>query len=132
MSRRKEKLKNARQMASLKHAFQQNKGKFGFMPVSDIPARVKDRSTNQSVHIIDAHKLLAKDGRPNYRGLQIPVKSSLNYEKFTSYLKNYWDWQLPLFIKFGFPLDIDRNKEIVSDQRNHKSAYSTGLMLTNI
>ena len=73
------------------------------MPVSGIPARIKDNSKNENVDIIEAHKLLAKDGRPNYRGLQIPVKSSLNHEKFATYLKSYWDWQLPLFIKFGFP-----------------------------
>ena len=67
-------------MPQLQPAFRQNKGKFGFLPLSSIPTPVKDVSENKDVHIIDAHKLLAKDGRPNYRGLQIPVKSSLNYE----------------------------------------------------
>ena len=32
MSRRKEMIKKARQMPSLQHVFQQNKGKFGFFP----------------------------------------------------------------------------------------------------
>ena len=63
------------------------------------------------------------DGRPNYKGLQIPVKSALNYEKFAAYLKDYWDWQLPYFIKFGFPLDIKENPDIDSEIINHKSAY---------
>ena len=73
-------------MPHLKHAFQQNKGKFGFLPLSKLPSPVKDLSDNKNVHIIAAHKLLSKDGRPNYKGLQIPIKSSLNHEKFAFYL----------------------------------------------
>ena len=66
--------------------------------------------------------MLLKDGRPNFSGLQIPVKSSLNPDKFASYLKGYWDWQLPLFIKFGFPLDITPGAKLNSEEINHPSA----------
>ena len=39
---------------------------------------------------------------------------------FFQNLHNYRDWQIPFFIKFGFPLD-DINCEIFSDQINHES-----------
>ena len=48
--------------------------------------------------------------------------SKLNYDRWVAYLDSYWDWQLPLLIKYGFPLDFDRNQAIFSDSINHKSA----------
>ena len=36
--------------------------------------------------ILQAHKLLKEDGRENFRGLQIPVKSKLNNKKIFKYL----------------------------------------------
>ena len=37
-------------------------------------------------------------------------------------MRNYWDWQLPFLIKFGFPLDLHPNSEILPTKMNHKSA----------
>ena len=36
----------------------------------------------------------------------------------------YWDWQLPLFLKFGFPLDFPDEKRhcLASTNINHSSA----------
>ena len=68
------------------------------------------------------HEKLKEDGRPNYCGLQLPVPSKLNAEKFSLYLKDYWDWQVAFFVKFGFPLDIGNNKTLVSEPGNHPSA----------
>ena len=62
------------------------------------------------VNIMDLHRELRKDERHNYVGLQVPVQSKLNAEKWASYLADYWDWQLLLLVKYGFPLDL---KEIV-------------------
>ena len=64
------------------------------------------------------------DGRHNYEGLQIPVASKFNCDAWCKYLTEYWDWQLPLLIKYGFPLDFNRNSRITSDKINHKSAIS--------
>ena len=122
MAKRREKLENAKHLPSHRHIFDQNKGKFVFLPVSAFPAPINDNSDNQNIDLITAHKLLRKDGRPNYKGLQTPVKSALNPEKFALYLKDYWDWQIPFFVKFGFPLDVDREIPIHSDKINHKSA----------
>ena len=66
--------------------------------------------------------MLREDGRHNYEGLQIPVTSNLNYRVWAGYLREYWDWQLPLLIKFGFPLDFNRDSVVTSHDINHKSA----------
>ena len=55
-------------------------------------------------------------------GLQIPVVSKLNHDKWAVYLEKYWDWQLPPLIKYVFPLDFDRNHIVHSERINHKSA----------
>ena len=112
--------------------FQQNAGGFGFIPLSNLPDRVLDRTCEKpSDAVLHVHKRLKLDGRPNYRGLQIPLVSKLNFEKFASYLENYWDWMLPLYVKFGFPLDIDENKVIKSDMKNHASATKFGTHVEN-
>ena len=55
---------------------------------------------------MDIHNELRTNGRHNYLGLQVPVQSKVNAEKWASYLADYWDWQLPLLVKYGFPLDF--------------------------
>ena len=37
-------------------------------------------------------------------------------------MKDYWDKQLPLLIRFGFPLDYDRKGTLISHCDNHSSA----------
>ena len=84
--------------------------------------KISDNSNAIKLDIVKAHLLLKKDVRPNYAGLQIPIKSKITYELLAEYLKYYWDWQLPFLVEFGFPLDIDTKKIIETDQINHKSA----------
>ena len=72
-------------------------------------------------NILHLHKLLRQDGRHNYEGLQIPIRSQLNFEKRKSYLQDYWDWQLPLLSKYGFPLGYKHHNTTQNDQINHKS-----------
>ena len=103
--------------------FRQNSAAFGFIPTAQLPDKIKDNSNAPpSEDVLDMHKKLQLDGRPNYRGLQLPVKSKLNYERFATYLDQYWDWLLPFYVKFGFPLDVDSKIQIDSDRINHKSA----------
>ena len=71
---------------------------------------------------MNLHRELRKDGKHNYVGLQVPVKSKLNAEKRASYLADYWDWQLSLLVKYGFPLDFKRNTIVCHDIAFHKSA----------
>ena len=104
---------------------QQNTPAFGFIPIYGLGSRVIDRKQGSLCNdILQLHRILRSDGRYNFRGLQIPVASKLNYDVWSKYLTEYWDWQLPLLIKYGFPLDFNRNSPIVSEKINHKSATS--------
>ena len=55
-------------------------------------------------------------------GTILKVPSKLNAEVWAQYLVNYLDWQLPLLIKYGFPLDFDRGSTLVCENVSHKSA----------
>ena len=101
----------------------QNTPLFGFIPIYGLKGRVYDRRKNNICQkITELHQKLRKDGRHNYVGLQIPVPSKLNAEKWASYLTGYWDWQLLLLVKYGFPIDFNRNKNICHTLGNHNSA----------
>ena len=101
----------------------QNTPLFGFIPIYGLQSPVCDRKENNICHnIMDLHSKLRKDGRHNYIGLQVPVKSKLNAEKWASYLADYWDWQLPLLVKYGFPLDFKRSTAVCHGTANHNSA----------
>ena len=104
---------------------QQNSPAFGFIPIYGLGSRVIDRKQGSVCNdILQLHNILRSDGRHNYAGLQIPVPSKLNYDVWGKYLTEYWDWQLPVLIKYGFPLDFDRALHISSEKINHKSATS--------
>ena len=122
IAKKKEAILKAKTAVFNKKVFEQNEQAFSFLPLSPLPEKITDKSVANKMSVLEAHKLILESGMPNYAGLQIPVHSPLNSEKFQKYLENYWDWQLPLFIKFGFPLDIDHDIELKSDPINHKSA----------
>ena len=50
------------------------------------------------------------------------LDSQLNPDAWDKYLQGYWDKQLPLLIRFGFPLDFNRQAHLVSHSDNHSSA----------
>ena len=122
-SSKNQRIQEAKAAMENKQCMEQNRPLFGFIPIYGLKSRVYDNGNNSvCTDIIELHKKLRTDGRPNYLGLQTPIISKLNYGKWAAYLHNYWDWQLPLLIKYGFPLDFDRNQDICSDKINHKSA----------
>ena len=53
---------------------------------------------------------------------QINISSHLNPDVWDQQLVDYWDKQLPLLIRFGFPLDFDRKGILISHNENHTSA----------
>ena len=120
---KKEKLKQAKQAPENQLCISQNVPLFGFIPIYGLKNQVTDKSDNaECTDILQLHRMLRKDGRHNYKGLQVPVPSKLNYEVWSRYLQQYWDWQLPLLIKYGFPLDFNRDSVMTSHKINHKSA----------
>ena len=60
----------------------------------------------------------------NFMGEQLTLKSQLNLDAWDAYLQDYWDKQLPLLVRFGFPLDCNRGGVLRSQEENHTSAMS--------
>ena len=48
--------------------------------------------------------------------------SQLKADKWDELLEGYWDTQLPLLVRYGFPLDFDRSSYLESHTENHNSA----------
>ena len=87
----------------------QNGVRYGAVPLSPIKLFTGDSTYWEQVpDIIQAHQLIRQSGLPNVLGLRIPVHTQLNVNKWSSYLSDYYDQQLPDLIEFGFPLDFDR------------------------
>ena len=51
----------------------QNKGFFGFIPLSKLPTKIKDISIPSDLNQLEIHNKLAVDGRHNFCDLQIPL-----------------------------------------------------------
>ena len=100
----------------------QNKYKFGFIPLGNLclPHRVYPREGG--LDSIAMHHRLKHSKANNFMGEQIPIKSQLNPDAWERHLQHYWDKQLPLLVRFGFPLDYDRGGVLKSQEENHTSA----------
>ena len=100
----------------------QNKYKFGFIPLGDqlLPddVRAKDLDTDP----IALHNIISEANQYNFLQSQINIRSQLNPDMWDHYLYDYWDRQLLLLIRFGFPLDYIREGSLKSQDINHTSA----------
>ena len=77
---------------------------------------------NVITDLFAAHNLIKASRLPNFLGLRIPVDTNLNVPAWRKYLCNYFDQQLVDLIEYGFPLDFDRTRKLVSTLQNHASA----------
>ena len=108
---------------TMKNAYRQTGGKFGFVPQTDLKLY-----NGEVVHwdilpdVIQSHYIVKSTGLPNFLKSRIPVTTNLNIKNWRSYLKNYWDQQLPDLLEYRFPLDFDRTCTLQSVDSNHKSA----------
>ena len=107
---------------TLQHWEAQTKFKFGFIPLGELklPHTLSPKQT--SFDPLQLHEKIKKSGKYNYLYSQFIVDSQLKPEVWDKLLQGYWDKQLPLFIRFGFPLDFDRRATLVSHLDNHSSA----------
>ena len=97
--------------------------KFGCVPLVPIYVyRGPTRHWDCIPYVLTAHKLIRQSELPNFLGLRIPVQTSLNVNTWRCHLVDYFDQQLPDLIKFGFPLDFDRSRDLQSTFVNHASA----------
>ena len=81
-----------------------------------------DISNNWVCDPLLPHRLAKQSSCPNFGGCRIPVDSKLNIKTWRSYLHGFWDKQLVDLLKYGFPLNFDRDAPLLSTEENHASA----------
>ena len=100
----------------------QNKFKFGFIPLGSqlMPSLVNPIHSDDDP--ITLHAKILESNKYNFLQSQINLKSQLNPDAWDHHLQGYWDRQLPFLIRFGFPLDYNRDSSLRSQETNHPSA----------
>ena len=43
---------------------------------------------------------------PNFLGARVQINFDMNLDLVDRLAESYWDWQLPLFLRYGFPMDF--------------------------
>ena len=73
---------------------------------------------------ITLHRIVRGTGKYNFAGAKIQLPSNINFNLLEELAKDYWDYHLPYFLKFGFPLDFPHEQEnnLKSAKDNHTSA----------
>ena len=73
---------------------------------------------------VEVHREVRATGKYNYQKAKILLPSAINFQFFEHLAKDYWDWELPLMLKYGFPLCFPHNneKDLETGEINHSSA----------
>ena len=101
----------------------QNGNVFGALPITDQILYEGPPTTNAPMSdILQVHSKIRQSQLPNFLGCRIPVKGQLHAHIWREYLSDYWDKQLPDLIDYGFPIDFDRTRPLLSTDKNHSSA----------
>ena len=93
------------------------------MPTSDLV--LSQHIHTSSIHNacpLKLHKRVKESGALNFLKSCIPVRSQLNIEQWQQELQGYWDVQLLDLLRFGFPLDFNRNASLKCEHKNHTSS----------
>ena len=102
---------------------EQSDFEFGFIPLGEqqMPDTLQINAIDTN-DLIEIHKIVRQTKKPNYMQARIPVTSQLKVEVWQELLKDYWDQQLLQLLRFGFPLDFNRNLQLHYEGGNHSSA----------
>ena len=103
---------------------EQTTDKFGFIPLGPLELPVTDKRKYMGSNPIKLYDITRNETRPNFLAAQIQVKSQLKADTWEQLLVDYWDQQLPYLIRYGFPLDFDRNSKLGTNDTNHTSALA--------
>ena len=95
---------------------------FGFIPLSSFKTPCSLTANTDPLTPFQAHSVIRASGVPNFLKSRIPVQTQLCVDQWQEVLKGYWDTQLLDLLRFGFPLDYDRNSILQADSKNHSSA----------
>ena len=87
----------------------------GFIPLSPLqfkPIRQCKKCTIDQELCKDPvalYRYVKSFGSPNFLGARVQVNHTMNLELLDVLAKDYWDWQLPLLLRYGFPMDFKGN-----------------------
>ena len=91
---------------------------FSFVGPDREPTKID--SIDKLLNIADT---IINTGVPNYRMARIPIESGLNIEAWEHYLQDYADKRVLQYIKFGYPLSLEKAHELSNKTViNHYSA----------
>ena len=119
----------------LNKCIDQQKTIFGFLPISNLKRfRISDALkpnkilTDKEFNPVKVHELVKSTGKPNFEGAKIQLPSKINFDLLDRISQDYWDYQVPLFLRYGFPLDfpVEHEDELQTTEVNHDSAESHG------
>ena len=117
--------------ADLQQCLKQQNNALGFLPINNLvfahhrpPLKPKIVITEKNYDPIAIHKFVRNTGKYNFQDARILLPSKINFDLFENLARGYWDWQLPHFIKYGFPLDFPYSQEkyLKNGLENHSSA----------
>ena len=115
----------------LKRCIAQQRNVFGFLPITNLkPMKIGHSLTPNKVlshnnfDPVLTHKVVRHMGGKNFETAKIQLPSDINFELLDQLCANYWDYQLPYFLRYGFPLDFPQDKEtrLQSTEVSHASA----------
>ena len=96
--------------AGLKTSINQQKTVFGFLPISNLKwFRISDASkpnkflSDNEFDPVTVHELVKSTGKPNFEEAKIQLPSKINFDLLDRISQDYWDYQVPLSLRYGFP-----------------------------
>ena len=79
-------------------------------------------SSHWNIDPVSLHDIIYDSGLPNFLGKRIPVPSTMNIGLWHELLKDYEDFEVVDFLKFGWPLGYTSQSFPESTLKNHQSA----------
>ena len=123
-NKNKERMRQANTDPTFRNWSKQNEDKFGFIPLGPLVIPKSDKRRSLGSDPIKLYNATRSQTDSNFLTSQIQVPSQLNPDVWQNLLKGYWDEQLPFLIRYGFPLDLNRNSKLGTSAKNHLSALA--------
>ena len=69
---------------------------------------------------VSLHYQVAEKKMPNFLGARIQVNFNFNHDLYDTLLQGYWDWQIPMLLRYGFPINFLGNEECIWSENNRE------------
>ena len=93
-----------------------------FKPITECKKCIIDQELCKDP--VALYRYVKSFGSPNFLGARVQVNHTMNLELLDVLAKDYWDWQLPLLLRYGFPMDFKGNS---TDLENATVSHSSAL-----